>query len=363
VVREVSDAALARLLRDGAWTDALTRAGDAVLTGADAHGLAPLLHWRLRAVPGVPEALREALRQRALQAAAIELARRAELVRVLALLHAQGLEPVLLKGAALAHTLYPEPHLRPCVDVDLMVAPAQRGAVAALLRAEGYATTAFQGGELVNAQSSYWRDLPAGAAMTFDVHWRIATSPLFAHVLTHAWLRGRARPVLPLGPHALGPAPVDALLHGCLHRAGVVARHPRGDRLIWLHDLHLLAAPLDRAGWDEFLELCGRHRVRGLCRRALEAVAAAFGTAIPPHAQAALARARDEPAEALSAGHPLRLKWAELRALPTWMERARYVRETVLPAPEYVLERYQERRRWLLPALYVRRAFGWLGRA
>lgn len=362
MVREIAGAALARLLRDGAWTDALARADDAVLARADEHGITPLLHWRLRAVPGVPGALRDALRVRALQAAAIELARRAELVRVLALLHARGIEPVLLKGAALAHTLYPEPHLRPAVDVDLMVAPAQRRVVAALLRAEGYATTAFQGGELVNAQASYWRDLPAGVSMTFDVHWRIATSPLFAHVLSWEWLRGRAQPVTPLGPHALGPAPVDALLHGCLHRAGVVARHPRGDRLIWLHDLHLLAERLDPAAWDEFLQQCERHRLCALCARALDGAVTAFGSPIPPRVRDVLAGARGEPAEGLLAGHPLRLKWAELTSLPTWTERARYVRETALPAPDYVLERYREHRRWLLPALYVRRAFGWLGR-
>lgn len=358
MVREI-DEALAGALRDGAWPRALADCKGA-LARADFHGVAALLQWRLREATGLPDEARSGLRARAVQAAAVELARRAELARVLALLHGRGIEPVLLKGAALAHALYPEPHLRPCVDVDFMVAPAQRRAVAAALRAEGYATTAFQGGELVNAQASYWRELPAGVPMTFDVHWRIATTPLFAHVLAHDWLRARARPLPALGPHAVGPAPVDALLHGCLHRAGVVARHPHGDRLLWLHDLHLLAASLDAAGWDEFAALCERHRVCALSLRALDAAARAFGTAIPPRVRAALARARSEPAEALLAGNALRLKWAELTALPTWTERARYLRETALPAPEYVLERYGERRRWLLPALYVRRALGWL---
>jgi hypothetical protein len=284
-------------------------------------------------------------------------------MRMLALLHAHGVTPVLLKGVPLAHTAYPEPHLRPGVDVDLMIAPTQRRVVAGVLGQQGYATTAFQGGALVNAQASYWRDLPAGVSMTFDVHWRIHTSPLFAHALTYAELRARAQPVPALGPHALGPAPVDALLHGCLHRAGVVARDPRAGRLIWLYDLHLLAAPLQRAGWDELLDRARRHRLLGLCRRALDAAATAFGTPLPPPVRSALAAAGDEPADALFAGPGLRLKWSELTSLPTWQERALYLRETALPAPAYVLERYQERRRWLLPALYVRRALGWLSRA
>lgn len=356
------DLALAHALQAGAWSPALAQAGDRLLERIDFHGVGPLLQASLEQAPEVPSAVQDALRERARRAAAVELARRAELVRVLDRLHEVGLEPVLLKGAALAHEVYPQPHLRPAVDVDLMVAPAQRHAVADVLRREGYATTAFQGGALVNAQASHWRELPHGVALTLDVHWRIATSPLFAHVLSYDWLRSRARPLRALGAHGRGPAPVDALLHGCVHRAGVEGRNPGADRLIWLHDLHLLAARLDRGGWEEFVALARRHRVLRLCRRALDATEAAFDTAIPADIRAQLGAARPEPADALVGGSRLRLKGAELAALPSWRERALYVRETAFPAPAYVLERYGERRRWLLPWLYARRAFGWLAR-
>ncbi len=47
--------------------------------------------------------------------------RAAELREVLAALAGAGLPVLLLKGAALAYTLYPEPHLRERCDTDLLL--------------------------------------------------------------------------------------------------------------------------------------------------------------------------------------------------------------------------------------------------
>jgi len=48
------------------------------------------------------------------------MARVVELREVLAALAGAGLPVLLLKGAALAYTLYPEPHLRDRSDTDLL---------------------------------------------------------------------------------------------------------------------------------------------------------------------------------------------------------------------------------------------------
>ncbi len=338
-------------------------AGDRVLERAQFHGVAALVQLRLG--PHAPGALREPLRQCAVLAAAVELARRHELARLLVALAAAGVPALLLKGVPLAHSLYPQPYARPSLDADLMVAPQLRRRAREVLLAQGYQTTRFQGGELVNAQAAYWRPLTAEVPMLLDLHWRISTSPLFAHVLTFEWLRSRARPLAALGPAAFGPAPVDALLHACVHRAGVFAQGSeaqRADRLIWLYDIHLLAAALDERGWSEFIELAAQYKLRAVCRQALEAAGHWLGTHVPGAVQAALAETRDEPSLALLGGGALRLKWAEFSGLPSLGERLTYLRETALPPPAYLLDRYRTNRRWLVPALYVRRALGWLTR-
>jgi hypothetical protein len=365
---EPAAAPLHAMLRGGlAWPDGL--APDAFVEQARLHGVDVLLldlATRAGAVAGWPAAAVEPLRAATRVAAALELGRREALVRLLAQCAGAGVRPVLLKGTALAYTLYREPHLRPRVDVDLLVHADEKDAVARLLQRDGYETTLFQGGDLVNAQASYWKSLPAGGSMTIDLHWRISTSPLFAHVLDPAHVRSAAIAVPALGAAALAPCHADALLHACIHRAPMAARRVgsdrRGNRLIWLYDLHLLAAALDASGWQRFAHEAERHRLRGICRDALAAAARCLGTAVPGEVDARLSAPADEPSMSLLRGGRWELKRAELASLPTFAERLRYVRETVLPAPEYMLAHYGTRRRWLLPALYVRRAFGWLAR-
>ena len=73
-------------------------------------------------------------------AAALDAARELHLKALLAALLASGIDALLLKGAALAHMVYTAPHLRPRVDIDLMI---RRDA---LDRAEG--VLAGQGGRV-----------------------------------------------------------------------------------------------------------------------------------------------------------------------------------------------------------------------
>ena len=100
----------------------------AMLDAAEHHGVVPLLDWRLSSGSETdsPDSLRAALRARAIELAKRELAVRAETTQVLAALESAGIRPVILKGAALAYSLYPTPALRPRADLDILVAPDER---------------------------------------------------------------------------------------------------------------------------------------------------------------------------------------------------------------------------------------------
>ena len=116
-----------------AWLAAVMRGGEpgalppdeaGLLETARAEGVLTLCHHQLRrssAWTQYPEPLRETLTRHAYQAVAVELMRAAELRDVLAALAQADLPVLLLKGAALAYTLYPEPHLRERCDTDLLL--------------------------------------------------------------------------------------------------------------------------------------------------------------------------------------------------------------------------------------------------
>jgi hypothetical protein len=115
-----------------AWLAALLRGAEpgpapeesVLLDTARAEGVLALCHDRLRRSPAwehYPETLRAALTRHTYQEVAVEMMRAAELREVLTALARAGLPVLLLKGAALAHTLYPEPHLRERCDTDLLL--------------------------------------------------------------------------------------------------------------------------------------------------------------------------------------------------------------------------------------------------
>jgi len=89
---------------------------------ADAHQLAPLLEWLTRGTESsVPLAVRTQLRALVLRQAAWHRVRTAAATEILDALARSSIPTLVLKGAALAWTIYPSPALRPMTDIDLLV--------------------------------------------------------------------------------------------------------------------------------------------------------------------------------------------------------------------------------------------------
>jgi hypothetical protein len=111
---------------------------------AEAHGLAPLVHRHLtEAGVKVPTEIRQQLFGLA------ELHRETNRVRFRALgevcdtFAAAGIRVILLKGAALAHLIYPSVGLRPSGDFDLLVDASQAAEAQSVLAELGYSADAF----------------------------------------------------------------------------------------------------------------------------------------------------------------------------------------------------------------------------
>src|SRR5688572_23500012 len=108
---ETVDGLLTALLRGEAvsWPAPCAPDQAAFLSSARAHGVLPLIARQLRKrVPGGwPPELIEAIRASAMQQAAAERAALEETRQVLESLAARGVRPLVIKGAALAHTHYP----------------------------------------------------------------------------------------------------------------------------------------------------------------------------------------------------------------------------------------------------------------
>ena len=88
-----------------------------------------------------------------------------------------GVQPLLLKGAALARTLYRSDETRGYFDIDLLVSPDAVRAAGRVLHGLGYRNvTALQGVEGVagSVHAEMWSALlPDFGNLTVDLHWRL----------------------------------------------------------------------------------------------------------------------------------------------------------------------------------------------
>jgi hypothetical protein len=313
------------------------------LLGAVLHDAGTLQTW--------PQALVQRSLEGERAAAALEQVRQLELTRVLAALTARGLPVLVFKGAALARTHYPAPHLRSRTDTDLLVKQEHRDAVEETFFCLGYRRQVESSGEFVSHQSHYAITDRFGAYHPFDVHWKISNRHALADSLTFADLWERRRRIGGVSTETWTLCPVDALLAAAVHRAG---HHPGSQDLLWAYDVHLLASRLTGAELDAAAELA---RSYGLGRIVCETLALAhrwFGTLNAGRLAVliGLSSGAQERVVGMEGGTLAGTLLQDVQALPTWRQRLSLVREHVLPPASYMREKYGVRSSLLLPALY-----------
>lgn len=235
----------------GSWR---AEAASADITEAQCREIAPLLlrfgaaglAWRrVRGFPwsgsGAPRRLQKAYRLQVLHAAVHERSLR----RALEALRTAGIEPLLVKGWAVARW-YPAPALRPYGDIDLCVPLGQAALARAALAAAGASTVDLHAG-LSAAGRSLLDDLP----------------------LADVW--ARSTPVAGDGFVVRTPCREDHLRYLCLHAMAHGICRP-----LWLLDLGAAMESGEALDWDRVLYGDERRRewvvgALGLARRLLGA--------------------------------------------------------------------------------------------
>lgn len=288
-------------------------------------------------------------------ATVIEPIVRRELQHTLAALDAEGVRPLLFKGAPLAFTHYPAPAIRPYRDIDVLINAHEIGITTAILERLGYRRPPFATGDLVSYQVPFVKVDRHGIEHIVDLHWRVSNPQVFSNLLSLEELAAQAVPVPQLGETARAFAPVHALIVACIHRA---AHHPGRDRLIWLYDIHLLAGRLGTVEAGEFVRLATAKRITAVCADGIARARSELWTTLAP-VLLALSESHhlhDEPsAEYLRKGlRKIDVLRSDLRALG-WSDRLHLLREHLLPPAVYMEQVYGVSNRLLLPVFYAKR--------
>jgi hypothetical protein len=268
-------------------------------------------------------------------------------------------QPILIKGAALAYQSYDEPAFRPRTDTDLVIAADSAAEATRVFMRLGYRPTLLCDGEFLFGQFEMSKTDALGLDHAFDVHVKISTQIVFGHVLDHEELKRDSVPVPQLGPGARAAGPVQALLLACIHPV----MHHRGEtRLLWIYDVHLLMQSLSAAQLDRFAQLAVQRGVAAVCADAVRRAQEYFHTPVSP---SILSQLTSTATEATVAYLRRNRRWhheaiASIRGLPRWRDRLQLAREVLLPSRQYMLAAYGIQpftgRTALLPVLYAHRA-------
>jgi hypothetical protein len=337
-----------------------------LIAQARREGVAHLLYRRLESAgwpPSTPPGLRDELYYAYCNSAAANLLAFRELARILSAFNLT-IPAIVLKGAALAATLYPSPGLRPLSDLDLLVPADRLDDAVAVLRGLGYAYTA----PLVLPGLDQWVHYHApplfggqDIKLAVEVHWSLVSSEhdWRAPDLDWFWQQSELADFGPVRAHVL--TPTAHLLYLAAH---LMLQHGAGrGRLIWYYDLDLLIRRCaGRLDWDELVSRARQFRWEPALHAALTGAAERFDTPVPAGVLATFHPAGDAEAATLVRRRARSDQTRASRTLAafsslTWPARLRLALALVFPTPAYIRWRYKPRPAWLWPLCYPYRWF------
>ncbi len=214
---------------------------------AENHGLGPLLYTHLTAAgAAVPLEARRELQALYLRHRHANRVRSAALAEILDCFEAAGIRALVLKGAALAYLVYPDPGQRPMRDMDLLVRKAQARPAQVLLAGLGFEAPLPGPGPLPGKHLAAATRSEQGLSLSVEIHHNLFSPGRrlsleledLASPPAGFTLAGRTAFTLPYEP---------LLWHLCQHL--LLMRQPL--RLIWVADIVGLAERFaGQIDWD-----------------------------------------------------------------------------------------------------------------
>lgn len=258
--------------------------------------------------------------------------------------------PIVLKGSALASTVYPEPGTRHSHGIELLVREADLPVVTARLPAAGF-TAVRRNKARPGLRQLSWRH---AAGLPLQLRTRLFDVARHSGGIDAVWQGSRELP----GYAARQLAPEHALLHVCGHAAMSGSRVS----LRWACDAWFLLRAGSAFDWTRFVDHVSNARLGLSLAGVLHYLADALQVTIPSSERGridALADATDDVGHEVAAMGALVASHARMRRViasgPDWRSRFVLARTLLAPSPACVREMGWVASGALLPIYYLRR--------
>jgi len=328
---------------------------------ANAEGVAPLIHWTFKHedISGIdiPTKVKTKLMAAYYNTTAQNQVMFQELERILEALNDADIPVIVLKGAALAATIYPEIGLRPMGDLDLLIPRDEIKSAERTLRDLGYSNAHPELTPWISRIISHHTQLIGGPnrKVTVEMHWSLIAgdddwrSPPNEWFWAHRkqWENRNSTFVL---------SPTSNLLFLAAH---LVLQHGEGDAyLIWYYDLHLLITHFgDSIEWAEIEKYAREFNWARALHAAINTTRKIFGTPLPAEFLNISSNSSDYREAQLVARKSLPDQTRGVRVLNRMssMERSsqwRFLLAKTFPTPAYIKWRYYPNPTWTWPIWY-----------
>ena len=209
---------------------------DATVARAENERLAPILYVALRG-GAAPAHILARLRASWMTAECQQLLAGKQLRDIVGAFGGAGIQTIVLNGPALATAFYPDPALRPFIDLDLLVRRADRQRALDTLFERGY-THETPGRSLEHVPAAYLAPPRDSGLLPIDLHWECVGQSTAGRAAEQAadeiWSRAVAAPAW--GAAARTLAPEDLLIY----LAANFAIHHTLTGALWQLDLALV---------------------------------------------------------------------------------------------------------------------------
>ena len=262
-----------------------------------------------------------------------------------------GIPTIVLKGTALAETVYDSPELRHCHDIDLLIREQDLSRATELLRPLGFRKL-NQRDEPDSEDSKMEHD----SGLPLELHSRLFQVLYYTVPLAEMWERSEKRVVAGVETQILSPA--DNLLHVCGHAFFSAKR----ESLRWVCDAWFIMDRHRDLNWDLVLNCALRSHLALPLAVTLGYLAEHLNAPIPATFLKSLCAAAAKTdviekdlalfgARTACQDGPIRF----LRKMKDRRAKVLLIQWMLFPSPTYLFLVEEVRRSWLLPLHYVYR--------
>ena len=320
--------------------------------------LAPLLYTIAHGHDLLPSQLEQEIRKTYLHNAIRNALLFKDLAQILEKFTAEEISLIMLKGAALAETIYNNIAIRPMVDIDILVHSEDVNSALNQLTFLAYNPVEPEShpGIITEYENELLLQKSGYIDVALELHWSLLDSPHYQQKIQMDWFWQSAVPAqfnaVPgqvLGPEAL-------LLHLCSH----LMLHHRGEGLLWLHDVaEVLVQCRTSLDWETLLHKAQEYDLVLSLQPVLNQVTLQWNIELPPGILDKINGLQPSPRELkvfnwlTAAERPIAQRfWVDLATSSSWSRRLDYAWHSLLPSRDYMRRRYQINRPLLLPIYY-----------